>query len=152
MYVNHSGWNETQGFFNYDIFVDEKREDYELRFADGSKARQCSSFHNLTGDWNNDGDVYTQFGAFFTKDGRYSEFWTPENMVMALIEGREGDRSRDNSTVVEIPGVDIPEKNKRPKLEDKIRTSEARAMHRECEKNRAMKHLGIRSPGDPWAR
>lgn len=151
MFVNHSGWTAEQGFFSYDIFIDEKREDYEIHYADGSVAKQNSPFHEVTRDWNYDGDVYTLLGAFFTKEGSGGEFWTPENMVSALIEAMEGERRHGAASVISIPGIELPEKENRPTLEYTIRQSERRAMHKDIERNRKMNILGIRPSNEPWA-
>lgn len=152
MYVNHSGWNIEHGSFSYNIYINEEKEDYEIHFVDGTVARQCSPFQEVTADWNCDGDRYTQFGAWFTEDGHNSEFWTPQDMVVCLIDAMNGDRSRGNATVKVIPGIELPPKEKRPKLDDRLRQTEQRRMHQDIELNRKMNTLGIRPHNEPWAR
>lgn len=153
MFVNHSGWNSERGSFSYDIFVDERREDYALHFSDGKTKHQRSPFSEVTADWNHDGDVYTQFGAWFSeRPNGNGEFWTPEDMVAELIDALDPDRRRSGAHIVSIPGIEVPTPDKRPSLTDKIRQSENRAMHQDIEKNRKMNALGIRGPGEPWAR
>ena len=151
MYVNHSGWSEKYGSFNYNIFVDENKKDYEIVYADGKVCKQVTPFEHVTADWNCDDDVYTQFGAYF--EGRYAggDFWSVEELVMACIEAMDKDRL-SGSDVKEVKGIDIPPRDKRPSLEESIRVSEQRAAHQEAERNRKMDMLGIRRPGEPWAR
>lgn len=151
MYVNHSGWSQEYGPFNYNIFVDEKKTDYEIVYVDGKVCKQASPFEYLTADWNCDGDVYTQFGAYF--DGRYAgrNFWTVEELVSACIEAIDKELLR-GSDVKEVTGIVIPPREKRQSLEESIRMSEQRAAHQEAERNRKMDMLGIRRPGEPWAR
>lgn len=105
----------------------------------------------MEADWNCDGDVYTQFGAFF--EGRYAgrNFWSVEELVSACIEALDKERV-NGSDVKEVKGIMIPPRDKRPSLEESIRVSEQRAAHQEAERNRKMDMLGIRRPGEPWAR
>lgn len=150
MYVNHSGWNAEYGSFSYDVFVDEKREDYEIHYKNGTVDKQAGPFQEVTADWNNDGDVYTQFGAWFRDENGRGSFWTPEQLVMALIETLDGYTSYTN--VSHIPGITLPARDKRPALQDTIEQSERRAFHQEAERNRKMDMLGIRPPNEPWAK
>lgn len=153
MYVNHSGWNIDRGSFSYDVFVDEHRKDYVLHFSNGSKQYQRSPFGEVTADWNHDGQVYSQFGAWFSESPNSNgEFWTPEQMVRELIDSLDPDCRQSGAHIVSIPGIEVPTPDKRPSLSDKIRQSENRAMHQDIERNRKMTALGIRAPGEPWAR
>lgn len=157
MYVNHSGWNEKDGFFNYNIFVDENKKDYEIHYKSGVILRQNGPFEVHTQDWNHDGDVYSLFGAYFDRyepDGKCNSagFWTPEQMVSELIEGLEESSSSYYDKVVEIPGIELPGVGKRPSLESQIRESERHKMAQDIERNRKMDALGIRHPGDPWVK
>lgn len=47
MYVNHSGWSADIGSFSYDIYMDENKKDYEIRYADGSVDRQITPLRPL---------------------------------------------------------------------------------------------------------
>lgn len=158
MYVNHSGWSEKYGSFNYDIFIDEKKTDYELHYKNGDVLKQVNDFSFVTADWNCDGDVYEQFGANFelyNKDGeKYSgrEFLTPQDMVSALVDGLYGDHYPNDNYVVSIPGIHLPSPQKRPSIDDQILRSERRSMAQEAERNRRMNALGIRPPGEPWVK
>ena len=153
MNVNHSGWNEKCGHFSYNVYIDENKDDYELHYSDGSVKKQCTPFQYVTEDWNHDGDVYSMFGAWFTdsKDGR-NEFVTPVDMVSDLIDAKDPDARHYGRFLVDIPGVTVPTPGERPRLDDQIRRSENRAMHQDAERNRKMNALGIRPPGEPWAR
>ena len=152
MYVNHSGWTADRGAFSYDIFVDETKTDYEVVYGNGYVSKQVTPFEHITGDWNNDGDVYTQFGAWFSSKYGGNTFLTPEDLVMALVEAQGRERKAYGNEIVSVKGIDFPSKERRPSLSDQIRQSEQRAMHQEAERNRKMNSLGIRPPGEPWAR
>ena len=147
MYVNHSGWNTEYGSFSYNIFVDEKREDYEIHYKNGTVDKQDGPFQEVTADWNNDDDVYTQFGAWFREANGRGSFWTPEQLVQALVDSMEG-----SSHVSHIPGITLPARDKRPSLEDTIAQSERRAAAQDADRNRKMDMLGIRPPNDPWVK
>lgn len=156
MRIEHSGWNQEHGSFRYFVYVDDNKSDYEIRFRNGCCARQAEAFHMVTADWNYDGDVYPQYGAYFQCFDRNGEpdggsFWTPEQMMEALIRGREGE---DNGgyTVVDIPGIVIPDRDKRPSLGEQVAMSERQQMAQDIERNRKMNALGIRRPGEPWVR
>lgn len=158
MWIEHSGWNVDRGAFSYKVFVDENKLDYEMRFADGSISKQAGPFESITRDWNNDGDVYTQFGAWFDrieKDGSRNgrDFWTPEEMISMLIEGMDPDSMEyPCNKIVFISGIELPAKDKRPSLDERFKQTEKRAMHQEIEKNKKMKMVGARPAGEPWAR
>lgn len=158
MRVNHSGWSKKYGSFNYNISFDEKRTDYEVRFESGRTLRQCGEFDYVTADWNCDGDVYTEFGANFTRyyeDGTpYAgrEFWTVEHLVAELIDGLYGDDRPKRDRMISISGVTIPPPHLRPSLNETVARSEKQQMARDIERNRQMNALGVRGPGEPWAR
>lgn len=158
MYVNHSGWMEKYGSFSYNIFVDEKRTDYVIEYASGKKLVQDGSFDNFTHDWNCDGDVYTQYGAFFQlydKDGKFARqgiFMTPENMVRELVNSLDEKIRQREDVVVRISGISVPEPDKRPSLQEQVARTERQKFFQDVERNRKMKALGIRGPGEPWAR
>ena len=74
MNVIYSGWTEKHGSFHCNVFVDEKKTDYEIHFSNGRVMKQNSAFDVEVHDWNNDGDVYGQFGAWFQEvdeNGRF---------------------------------------------------------------------------------
>lgn len=157
MKVNHSGWSEKYGSFSYDIFIDEKKTDYEIHYKNGDVFKQENEFSFVTADWNCDDDVYTQFGANFTyynsngeKNGR--GFFTPQDMVSELVDGLFGDHYPNDNYVVSIPGINLPTPDKRPSLHEQMARTERQKMYQDIERNRKMNALGIRGPGEPWAR
>lgn len=158
MKVGHSGWSKEYGSFSYEIFIDENKTDYELHFKNGSIGRQCSEFREETRDWNCDNHVYTQYGAWFEYFDKYgerdgTEFWTPENMVRVAIDAKEKGESRLNGNeVISIPGIQIPDRDKRLSLKEQVARSERQRMAQDIERNRKMNALGIRDPREPWAR
>lgn len=107
MNVEYSGWSEAHGLFSFQIPVDETREDYEIRLKNGSVFKQNGPFQHVTRDWNCDGDVYTQFGAYFSYDGGGGEFFTPDDLVSLVVHNG-----------AEIPGIQDP--FKRPSLDEQI--------------------------------
>ena len=157
MQVEYSGWTQEHGSFHCDIFIDESRIDYELHYKSGVVARQKTPFEVVTADWNHDGDIYPQFGAWFesvlgsqiTSGG---SFWTPEDMVRAVADANDPNTRQYGDHVIASPGIEIPAPEKRASLEDKILRSERRSEAQEIERNRRMNALGIRPPDEPWAR
>lgn len=96
MNVNYSGYKEGYGLFNFNIPVDETRTDYEIHTKQGHYYKQSTPFQHFTYDWNNDGDVYTMFGAFFDCEGR-GEFFSVEDLVSLVVH--DG---------AQIPGIHDP--------------------------------------------
>lgn len=84
--VSVAGWNEIYGPYRFTVPFDDKRRDYEVRFADGSTSTQKSAFDYVTRDWNCDGDVYAQYGAWFENDRAASDFFTPEQLVWLVAD------------------------------------------------------------------
>lgn len=158
MNIRYYGWSEKYGSFNYIIPFDETKTDYELHFKNGGYGKQISVFHVETRDWNCDGDVYPLFGAYFQYYDKNGEtdgrgFWTPENMVRALVDAQDkNDAQLYGNDVIAISDIVLPVRNKRPRLEDTMRMSERRSMPQDIERNRRMFSLGIRGPGEPWAK
>ena len=146
MYVDYSGWSKDRGFFHDKIFFDENKRDYMIQFNDGTVLKQTSSFEFQTADWNHDGDIYTQYGAWFneiTPDGKagYGEFWTPEVMVRAVIDAVDPDRPKYGNQVKSISGITLPTKNNHQSLDEQIQRSEQRALNKEMETNHKKNHL-----------
>ena len=158
MKVNYSGWAEKYGSYKYTVPFDELRTDYEVKFDNGQILRQCGCFEHVTADWNCDGDIYTEFGANFVRydadgiarSGR--EFWTPNDLVAELIDGLFGDDWPPRDRVVSISGITVHPPKVLPSLEEQLVRSERRQMAQDIEKNRKMNALGVRGPGEPWAR
>lgn len=94
--VNIAGWSKDLGAYNIDIPFDETREDYEVRFKDGSVSKQEGPFAEESHDWNNDGDIYPCYGAWFRgQDGR-GEYLTPEIMVRLVMDSEAVVSGLDN--------------------------------------------------------
>lgn len=158
MKVSYSGWSEKYGSFNYNVFIDEKKTDYEIRFDHGQVYKQADKFQWVTADWNCDGDVYDKFGAYFDvwdkngEPGSSRVFLTPQEMVSELVEGLYGDHYPRDNYVVSISGISVPALDKKPSLHEQVARTELQRLHQDIECNRKMKALGIRGPGEPWAR
>jgi len=161
--VTYSGWTSEHGSFHCDIYIDENKTDYEIHFGDGSVMYQSTPFHSVTADWNHDDDIYTEFGAFFNHKNEKGEFthgsfWTPAEMVRAVadaVEKLSEGRQVYSNEVIRIPGIEIPMPEKRPSLENHLRNlerEERRKDYQDIERNRKMSSLGIRGPGEPWAK
>ena len=96
MIVEHGGWSQERGFFNDRYFVDETKTDYEIHWKSGVICRQTTPFELVTADWNNDNDVYSEFGANFEGKWGYGRAWyTPQNLLGLILDGE-----------AEIPGID----------------------------------------------
>ena len=156
MYVDYCGWSKERGPFREKIFVDENKVDHTIYFSNGSIARQVGGFLNFKSDWNNDGDVCEKFGAWFelaNAEGTFSggNFFTPEELVRFALDARDPAAAKNNPYVTKVTGIELPGRQV-PLLEDTLRQTEARAFHREVERNKKMKALGIRPSNEPWAR
>lgn len=158
MNVSYSGWSKKYGSYTYNIPFDETRTDFEVQFESGQVLRQSFPFEYMTADWNCDGDVYTQFGAYFVrynKDGSARsgrEFWTPDALVAELIDGLYGDDWPARDRVVSISGIAVYPPKARPFLDEQVALTEKQQLARDIERNRKMNALGIRRPGEPWVK
>lgn len=124
MQIEYCGWNEEDGAFHCYVYIDENKQDYEIHYKNGMIAKQCSPFENRTADWNNDGDIYTQFGAWFScidKNGESAgrDFWTPVDMVSVLVDAKKKPLSKIyGNEVIDIPDIKIPILDVKRSLED----------------------------------
>ena len=146
MYVDYSGWTKERGFFHDKLFVDENKHNYVIQYNDGTAMQQTSSFQFQTADWNNDGDIYTQYGAWFNEiksDGKLGrgEFWTPEDMVRAVIDADDPDRPKYGNQVKSISGIVLPAKEAHRSLDEQIQLSGQRATNKDTEDFHKTKHL-----------
>ena len=86
MQLTHEGWSQERGFFNHKYFIDETKTDHKIHWKDGRICKQLTPFESVERDWNNDGDVYEEFGAMF--EGIYGrEWWTPHHLLSLMLEG-----------------------------------------------------------------
>lgn len=84
--INVSGWKKGYGPYDLNLPFDDQKTDYQIHFKDGDHYAQSSPFETETHDWNNDGDVYPQYGAWFrSQDGR-GEFFTPVVLLRLVQE------------------------------------------------------------------
>ena len=108
MYVDYSGWSEEKGYFLYTFFINEAATDYEIHYENGFVAKQTSDFTTYTYDWNHDGDVYSMFGAWFESRHGGNDFFTPEELVNALVDSVMGEDLGCNDRMEFIKGIDFP--------------------------------------------
>ena len=95
--LNITGWNNVYGPYRFTVPFDDEKTDHEIRFADGSVSKQATAFGYETHDWNHDGDVYTQYGAWFRHEKGGADFFTPEQLLRLVAD--------DDATV---PGLNDP--------------------------------------------
>lgn len=95
--INVSGWKKGYGPYSLNLPFNEQKQDYEIRFKDGICYVQESPFQTEAHDWNNDGDIYSQYGAWFREKGGRGEFFTPVDMLRLVQEDQ-----------AEIPGLSDP--------------------------------------------
>ena len=84
--IELTGWNILYGPYRFNTPFDDAKEDYEIHIG-SSIYRQVTPFHEETADWNSDGDIYTQYGAWFRGDDGGHDFFTPQQMVFCIAEG-----------------------------------------------------------------
>ncbi len=87
MILSHEGWSQERGWFKDKYFFDETKTDHTIHWKNGKVCKQESTFKNLTADFNNDGDVYTEFGCWFESVYTSREWWTPQNLLSLILEG-----------------------------------------------------------------
>lgn len=92
---------------------DDKKRDYEIHFSNGSISKQNSAFDYVTRDWNCDGDVYTQYGAWFENDRAASDFFTPEQLVWLVAD--------DDAAIPGVRDPKAPVKRAVREWEDKLK-------------------------------
>ena len=87
MQLEHSGWSSERGWFQDKYNIDTTRTDHEIHWKNGQVCKQESPFQSMTADFNNDGDVYTEFGCWFESVYAGREWWTPQNLLSLVLEG-----------------------------------------------------------------
>ena len=94
MQLTHEGWSQERGWFCDKYNIDTTRTDHEIHWKNGKVCKQLLPFQVVEADWNNDGEIYTEFGATF--ESRYGgrEWWTPQNLLSLMLDGE-----------AEIPGI-----------------------------------------------
>lgn len=84
--INVLGWHHACGSYNLTIPFNDIKTYYEIRYNDGTVLKQTQPFETVVHDWNNDGDVYPQYGAWFHDQSGYGEFLTPVDMIRLVID------------------------------------------------------------------
>lgn len=81
-------WTRERGKFRDEYFVDERKTDYVIKWKNGTVSKQLSRFADVFKDWNNDGEVYCKFGAYF--EGLYGgeDFISPQQMVNLMLDNK----------------------------------------------------------------
>lgn len=94
MQITHECWSQECGAFQEKYYIDTTRTDHEIHWKGGFIAKQVTSFGIVTRDWKNDGNVYSEFGAYF--QGVYgSNMWYTLHGLLSLM--------LDNEAIV--PGI-----------------------------------------------
>lgn len=86
MQITHEGWSQERGWFKDKYDIDTTRTDHEIHWKNGQVCKQTSPFQDLTADFNNDGDVYTEFGCWFESKFAGRDWWTPQNLLDLVLE------------------------------------------------------------------
>ena len=95
MIIEHSGWSQERGWFCDKYFFDETKSDHEIHWKNGNVCKQTSPFDDVTADWNDDDDVYSEFGANFEgKWGFGRDWYTPQGLLSLVLDGE-----------AEVPGI-----------------------------------------------
>ena len=94
MQLIHEGWSQERGWFQDKYNIDTTRTDHEIHWKNGQVCKQTSPFIVVDADWNNDGEIYTEFGATF--EGKYAgrDWYTPQGLLDLVLEGE-----------VTVPGI-----------------------------------------------
>ena len=95
MILEHSGWSRERGYFCEKYFFDEAKTDYEIHWKNGNVSKQTSPFEMVNADWNDDDDVYSEFGANFEGKWAFGREWhTPQGLLSLVLDGE-----------AEVPGI-----------------------------------------------
>lgn len=85
MIIENSGWSQERGWYCDKYELDTTRSDHEIHWKNGKVYNQLTPFETVTRDWNNDDDVYSEFGAMF--EGRYGREWhTPQGLLSLMLD------------------------------------------------------------------
>jgi hypothetical protein len=88
MIIENSGWSQERGWFCDKYEIDVTCTDHEIHWKNGTVCKQQMPFQYVTADWNNDDDIYSEFGANFdSKWGAGREWWTPQNLLSLMLDG-----------------------------------------------------------------
>ncbi len=87
MQLTHEGWSQERGWFQDKYNIDTTRTDHEIHWKNGKVCKQESPFIVVDADWNNDGEIYTEFGATFESPYAGREWHTPQGLLSLMLEG-----------------------------------------------------------------
>lgn len=88
MQLTHEGWSQDRGWFCDKYNIDTTRTDHEIHWKNGKVCRQLSPFEIVTTDWNNDSEIYSEFGANFESQwGVGRDWYTPQNLLGLVLDG-----------------------------------------------------------------
>lgn len=87
MQLTHEGWSQERGWFQDKYNIDTTRTNHEIHWKNGQVCKQIYPFGVVEADWNNDNEVYAEFGATF--EGRYGgrAWYTPQNLLGLMLDG-----------------------------------------------------------------
>jgi hypothetical protein len=88
MILEHSGWSQERGWFCDKYSMDTTRTDYTIHWKNGTVCKQVTAFKTVEADWNNDMDIYPEFGANFEGKWGYGRDWyTPHHLLGLVLDG-----------------------------------------------------------------
>lgn len=87
MQLTYEGWSQERGWFQNKYNIDTTHTDHEIHWNSGIICKQTTPFQIITADWNCDGDVYPEFGAYFESKYVGREWWIPQNLLSLILEG-----------------------------------------------------------------
>ncbi len=87
MQLTHEGWSQERGWFQDKYNIDTTRTDHEIHWKRGFVAKQMTPFSVETRDWNYDGEIYSEFGAYFQGFYGGNVWYTPENLLSLILDG-----------------------------------------------------------------
>jgi hypothetical protein len=87
MIIENSGWSQERGWYCDKYYIDTTRTDHEIHWKNGKICRQVSPFQTVTADWNNDDDIYPEFGANFESPFAGREWHTPQGLLSIMLDG-----------------------------------------------------------------
>ena len=88
MQLTHEGWSQERGWICDKYNIDTTRTDHEIHWKNGKICKQVTPFGVVLADWNNDYDVYSEFGANFdSKWGAGRDWYTPQGLLSLMLDG-----------------------------------------------------------------
>lgn len=88
MILENSGWSQERGWFCDKYSIDTTRIDHEIHWKNGQVCRQIYPFATVEADWNNDDDVYAEFGATFESKYGGRSWYTPQDLLRLVLDDK----------------------------------------------------------------